>query len=195
MRFDIIEFDRSFGVSAQLPESSKPEIVFSGHSNVGKSSLINKLFNRKNLARVSSTPGKTITVNFFKGDGVYIVDLPGYGYAKREMSEKKRWAELMEGYFQSDRNIPVVIQLIDMRHRPSEDDMLMLDFLKKKNINFIIALTKCDKLNKTETEQRRSEIDVELSDYKDIVKIEFSAVKGTGVEELKNQINKSLEVI
>ena len=129
MRFDKIDFTAAYGTAAQLPPSNEAEIVFSGRSNVGKSSLINKVFNRKNLARVSSVPVKTITVNFFKGDGVYFVDLPGYGYAKREMSEKKRWAELMEGYFKSGRNIALVIQLIDMRHAPTQDD---ISRLKKK---------------------------------------------------------------
>ena len=99
MRFDKIEFTAAYGTSKQLPASVMPEIVFSGRSNVGKSSLINKVFNRKNLARVSSMPGKTITVNFFKGDGVIFADLPGYGYAKREQSEKKRWAELIVSYY------------------------------------------------------------------------------------------------
>ncbi len=188
MRFDKIEFAVAYGTSKQLPPSNQAEIVFSGRSNVGKSSLINKVFNRKNLARVSSVPGKTITVNFFKGDGVYFVDLPGYGYAKREQSEKKRWAELMEGYFHSGRNIPLVIQLIDMRHAPSADDMMMLNFLRETEIPFIIALTKCDKLNKGETEKRRAELAEELKDYEDIKRIEFSAVKGNGVEEIKAAI-------
>lgn len=193
MRFDKIDFTAAYGTSKQLPQSGMPEIVFSGRSNVGKSSLINKVFNRKNLARVSSVPGKTITVNFFKGDGVYFVDLPGYGYAKREFNEKKRWAELMEGYFQSGRNISLVIQLVDMRHAPSQDDMIMLNFLKESGIPFIIALTKCDKLNKTETEKRREELKEELADYPDIQKIEFSAIKGTGVEEIKAAIISSQE--
>ncbi|MBQ3006222.1 MAG: YihA family ribosome biogenesis GTP-binding protein [Clostridia bacterium] len=188
MRFDKIEFTAAYGTSKQLPPSKEAEIVFSGRSNVGKSSLINKVFNRKNLARVSSVPGKTITVNFFKGDGVYFVDLPGYGYAKREQSEKKRWAELMEGYFQSGRNIKLVIQLIDMRHAPSVDDMTMLNFLREMEIPFVIALTKCDKLNKTETEKRRAQLLEELSDYPEIKTIEFSSIKGTGVEEVKAQI-------
>ncbi len=192
MRFDKIDFTAAYGTSKQLPASGMPEIVFSGRSNVGKSSLINKVFNRKSLARVSSVPGKTITVNFFKGDGVYFVDLPGYGYAKREFNEKKRWAELMEGYFQSGRNISLVIQLIDMRHAPSQDDMVMLNFLKESGIPFVIALTKCDKLNKTETEKRREELKEELADYPEIQRIEFSAVKGTGVEEIKAAIEKSL---
>lgn len=185
MRFDKIEFSAAYGTSAQLPPSEMKEIVFSGKSNVGKSSLINKVFNRKNLARVSSVPGKTITVNFFKGDGVYFVDLPGYGYAKREQKEKKRWAELMDGYFNSDRNIALVVQLIDMRHAPTADDMTMLHFLKEMQIPFIIALTKSDKLNKTETEKRRAELDAELADYSDIKRIEFSSVNGNGVQEIR----------
>ncbi len=192
MRFDKVEFTAAYGTAKQLPPSHVPEIVFSGRSNVGKSSLINKIFNRKNLARVSSVPGKTITVNFFKGDGCWFVDLPGYGYAKREQSEKKRWAGLMEGYFQSGRNIPLVIQLIDMRHAPSADDMIMLDFLRQNEIPFIIALTKCDKLNKGETEKRREELNAELADYPDIKRIEFSAVKGTGAEEIRAAITEAL---
>lgn len=192
MRFDKTEFAASYGTSNQLPPSDKAEIVFSGRSNVGKSSLINKLFNRKNLARVSSVPGKTITVNFFKGDGVYFVDLPGYGYAKREANEKKRWAELMEGYFHSQRNIALVVQLIDMRHAPSADDMTMLNFLRETKIPFVIALTKCDKLNKSETENRRRAFENELKDYADITTVEFSAVKGTGVENLKTAIENAV---
>lgn len=192
MRFDKTEFTAAYGTSKQLPPSKEAEIVFSGRSNVGKSSLINKLFNRKNLARVSSVPGKTITVNFFKGDGVYFVDLPGYGYAKREQAEKKRWADLMEGYFHSGRNIALVIQLIDMRHAPSADDMVMLNFLRETEIPFVIALTKCDKLNKTETEKRREELKTELADYADIKQIEFSAIKGTGVEEMKAAVEEAV---
>lgn len=192
MRFDKTEFAASYGTSNQLPPSDKAEIVFSGRSNVGKSSLINKLFNRKNLARVSSVPGKTITVNFFKGDGVYFVDLPGYGYAKREANEKKRWAELMEGYFHSQRNIALVVQLIDMRHAPSADDMTMLNFLRETKIPFVIALTKCDKLNKSETKNRRRAFENELKDYADITTVEFSAVKGTGVENLKTAIENAV---
>lgn len=192
MKFENIEFERAYGTGSQLPPCTKPEIVFSGRSNVGKSSLMNKVFNRKNLARVSSVPGKTITVNFFKGDGVYFVDLPGYGYAKRELAEKKRWAELMESYFQSEREIALVIQLIDMRHAPSADDMLMLNFLRQKGIPFAIALTKSDKLNKTETEKRREELKTELEDFSDIVTVEFSSVNGKGVNELKALMEKSI---
>ena len=194
MRFDTVEFTAAYGTSSQLPPSTLPEIVFSGKSNVGKSSLINKLFNRKSLARVSSTPGKTITVNFFRGDGVFFADLPGYGYAKRNRSEKDRWAELMEGYFRSGRNIALVIQLLDMRHKPTADDMTMLRFLRETGTPFVIALTKADKLNKGETEKRRAEIENELTSFADIPRVEFSSVTGVGVEEIKSLIINSTEV-
>ncbi len=194
MRFDSIEFSAAYGTSAQLPPSSIPEIVFSGRSNVGKSSLINKLFGRKNLARVSSTPGKTVTVNFFKGDGVYFADLPGYGYAKRNRAEKERWAELMEGYFGSGRNIKIVIQLLDMRHAPSADDITMLGFLKNSGIPFVIVFTKSDKLNKSETEKRREESAKELAAFADAPRVEFSSVTGSGTDELKDLIIKLTEV-
>ncbi|MBR4450950.1 MAG: YihA family ribosome biogenesis GTP-binding protein [Clostridia bacterium] len=194
MRFDSIEFSAAYGTSAQLPPSSIPEILFSGRSNVGKSSLINKLFGRKNLARVSSTPGKTVTVNFFKGDGVYFADLPGYGYAKRNRAEKERWAELMEGYFGSGRNIKLVIQLLDMRHAPSADDITMLGFLKNSGIPYVIVFTKSDKLNKSETEKRREESAKELAAFGDAPRVEFSSVTGSGTDELKDLIIKLTEV-
>ena len=186
MRFDKIEFTAAYGTSSQLPPPKEKEIVFSGRSNVGKSSLINKVFNRKNLARVSSVPGKTITVNFFKGDSVYFVDLPGYGYAKREQKEKKRWAELMDGYFNSGRDIALVVQLIDMRHAPSQDDMTMLNFLKEMNIPFVIVLTKSDKLNKTERKSRLKAFEEELAEYEGLQWVPFSAVTREGVDDLRD---------
>lgn len=192
MRFDIISFDRSYGTSEQLVHSDIPEIVFSGRSNVGKSSLINKLFNRKSLARVSSVPGKTVTVNFFKGDGVNFVDLPGYGYAKKSYAEKKRWAELMEGFFNSDRNISLVVQLIDARHKPSADDYDMLEYLKAGEYRTVIVMTKIDKLNKTEREKRIKELETELSTYTHMERIPFSSVSGEGVDALKKVIEKAV---
>ena len=192
MRFDIISFDRSYGTSEQLVHSDIPEIVFSGRSNVGKSSLINKLFNRKSLARVSSVPGKTVTVNFFKGDGVNFVDLPGYGYAKKSYAEKKRWAELMEGFFNSDRNISLVVQLIDARHKPSADDYDMLEYLKAGEYRTVIVMTKIDILNKTEREKRIKELETELSAYAHMERIPFSSVSGEGVDALKKVIEKAV---
>ena len=150
MRFDNAVFETSFGTAAQLVKSDLPEIAFSGRSNVGKSSLLNRLLGRKSLARVSSMPGKTVTINFFKLPDCRLVDLPGYGYAKVSHDEKIRWSELMESYFSSDRNLKLVVQLIDMRHAPSAQDIEMLDYMTECNIPFAVALTKCDKLNKGE---------------------------------------------
>lgn len=189
MNWNSVAFEQSFGILSQLPESTLPEICFSGRSNVGKSSLINKLLNRKSLARVSSTPGKTVTINFYKMDTVRLVDLPGYGYAKVNDREKERWAELMEGYFRSNRNIKLCLQLVDMRHKPSEFDLNMLEFLDYYNIPTAVVLTKSDKLNKTETENRLSAIRKELGGFKGEI-IPFSALKGDGVDGLRGIIEK-----
>ena len=187
------EFEAAFGTLSQIPESTCPEIAFAGRSNVGKSSMLNKLFNRKNLARVSSVPGKTITINFYKVDDVRIVDLPGYGYAKVAKGEKRRWAEMMEGYFNDDRNLKLVVQLVDMRHKPSEDDYLMMDFLRQSGIPFIVAATKSDKLNKTEYNNRVSGLRSELSQFGDeLVIIPFSSENGDGLDRLKQELDKAL---
>ena len=119
-----------------------PEIIFSGKSNVGNSSLINKILYRKSIARVSSQPGKTATINFFSLKEAYLVDLPGYGYAKVSQAEKQRWSELMEGYFAQDRNIALVVQICDMRHPPTKDDMTMIDFLYHVHRMTVRALMK-----------------------------------------------------
>lgn len=189
MNYNKIEYEKSFGTSAQLPAADKSEIAFSGRSNVGKSSLINKLFNRKNLARVSSVPGKTTTVNFFKSDDVRFVDLPGYGFAKRSESERIRWADLMEGYFNSSRPISLVVQLVDMRHPATADDRNMLAFLENTGYKYVVVLTKCDKLNKTERRERSEKIKDELSAYSPIEIIEFSAQTGEGIDKLKGVID------
>lgn len=185
-------FEAAYGTFAQLPMSDLPEIAFSGRSNVGKSSLLNRLFNRKSLARVSSVPGKTVTINFYSVGDVRFVDLPGYGYAKVPKSEKKRWAEMMEGYFNSDRNLKLVVQLIDMRHPPTKDDLQMLDFLRENKIPFVVALTKSDKLNKTEYAERLSAVQNELDFVKQECVIPFSAVTGAGSETLLQAIRSFL---
>lgn len=189
MNFNNAQFERAFGSFSQLTESDKPEICFSGRSNVGKSSLINKVLGKKSIARVSSKPGKTVTINFFTLEHLRLVDLPGYGYAKVADSEKLRWAELMEGYFGSGRNIKMVFQLVDMRHPVQEFDLNMLEFLTQMEIPYTIVLTKSDKLNKTETEKRLSSIKDELGEfYQNTTIIPFSALKGNGVEEIRNII-------
>ena len=189
MNYNKVEFEAAFGTLKQIPQSDLPEIVFAGRSNVGKSSMLNRIFNRKNLARVSSMPGKTITINFFKVEGVRIVDLPGYGYAKVAKGEKRRWAEMMEGYFQSPRNIKLVVQLVDMRHKPSEDDYIMMRFLQDAGLPFIVAATKSDKLNKTQYNERKNALREELAEFGDNITIlPFSSEKGEGTEELKKII-------
>ena len=193
MNFNNASFEAAAGTSKQLIESDLPEVAFSGRSNVGKSSLLNKLLNRKSLARVSSQPGKTATINFFRLDVARFVDLPGYGYAKVSFAEKKRWSELVEGYFSSQRNIKLVIQLVDMRHPPTADDINMIHFLLDQRFPFIIAMTKCDKLNKTETENRLKLIDGELNFLEGHIPIiPFSSVKGTGVEDVKRYIEMAV---
>lgn len=193
MRFDNARFEMACGTFAQLPACTAPEVAFAGRSNVGKSSLLNKLLNRKSLARVSAKPGKTITINFYALGTVRLTDLPGYGYAKVAQSEKKRWAEMMEGYFASGRDIRLVVQLIDLRHPPSADDLSMLDYLAQMQYPFVIALTKCDKLNKTERAARMEALKDELAAYPEIRKIPFSAVTGEGAEELRTEIAAAVE--
>ena len=189
MNYNKVQFEAAFGTLKQIPESDLPEIVFAGRSNVGKSSMLNRLFNRKNLARVSSVPGKTITINFFRVEDVRIVDLPGYGYANVAKGEKRRWAEMMEGYFQSPRNIKLVVQLVDMRHKPSEDDYVMMRFLSDAGLPFIVAATKSDKLNKTQYNERKNALKDELAEFGDnLVIIPFSSEKGEGTDELKKII-------
>lgn len=193
MRFDKAVFETSFGTASQLKASDLPEIAFSGRSNVGKSSLLNRLFGRKNLARVSSMPGKTVTINFFKLPECRLVDLPGYGYAKVSHDEKRRWSELMESYFSSERDLRLVVQLIDMRHAPSEQDIDMLDYMTECGIPFAVALTKCDKLNKGERMAQLESICGILTKYGNICVVPFSATKGDGVDELRGIIERAVK--
>ncbi len=193
MNYNNIFYEASYGTSKQLKKSDLPEIAFSGRSNVGKSSLMNKIFNRKSLVRVSSVPGKTVTVNFFRLDNVRFVDLPGYGYAKLPDKEKIRFADLMEHYFASGRDIRLVVQLVDMRHNPSKDDIGMISFLKENGFDFIIALTKSDKLNKTEfNNQLNSLTEIFNGMGVDVPVIPFSSVNGLGVEEVKRIIEEKV---
>lgn len=184
MNFNNVSFEAAFGSKTQLKKSTCPEIVFSGRSNVGKSSLINKLVSRKSLARVSTKPGKTGTINFYDIDGkLKFVDLPGYGYAKVSAKEKERWSELVEGYFNSERNISLVVQLVDMRHKPTADDLHMIEFLRDRSLNFVVVLTKSDKLNKTQREERLASLNEDFH-FEEVDFIVFSSVTGEGVEEL-----------
>lgn len=186
MNFNNARFEKAFGSFSQLEASTLPEICFSGRSNVGKSSLINKVLGRKAIARVSSKPGKTVTVNFYEVDGVRLVDLPGYGYAKVSFEDKRRWSELMEGYFNSGRNIKNVFQLIDMRHPATEFDLSMLEFLKQAGLPYTVVLTKSDKLNKTQYNERLRLIYEELGELADDTEIiPFSVQDSSGAERIR----------
>ncbi|MBQ1546089.1 MAG: YihA family ribosome biogenesis GTP-binding protein [Clostridia bacterium] len=190
MNFNKAEFEFAVGSASQLKPSELPEVVFSGRSNVGKSSLINKLVNRKSLARVSASPGKTATINFFRVDEFHLVDLPGYGYAKVSKAEKDRWSGLMEGYFRQDRRFALVIQIIDLRHAPSKDDMDMISYLYSQDMPFIIVATKKDKLKKTQQQKRLTELKDELADFEDVPVYPFSAQTGEGADELRACIER-----
>ena len=192
MNFNNVRFERSFGTSAQLTPSTAPEVAFSGRSNVGKSSLLNKLFNRKGLAKVSQTPGKTATINFFDGDGVTFVDLPGYGYAKVSKSEKARWSELIEGYFNQDRDLALVVSLVDIRHEASDLDVNMIGFLQEAELPFAVVLTKADKLSRQQQMKQKAALKRQLALGDDASMVVTSSAKGDGIEELRKIIRDAV---
>ena len=194
MNFQLVKYELSCGLASQLPESTLPEIVFAGRSNVGKSSLINKIFNQKQLARVSATPGKTATINFFRcGDIARFADLPGYGYAKVSDSERRRWSGLIEGYFHQERDIRLVLSLLDIRHAPSADDLTMLDFLSDSELPCAVVLTKTDKLTNNQLKSRLAEIRTEVAWGDQITLFPVSARNGSGIGELKQVICEVVE--
>lgn len=179
------------GLPSQFPIDNKPQIAFSGRSNVGKSSLINSLLKRKSLARVSSSPGKTITINFYEIDEkVYFVDLPGYGYAKRSNEEQRKWSALVDGYItNTDIPLKLIVQLIDLKTGPSRDDLTMFEWMNHTKIPYIIVATKSDKLNVT---NRKKSLE-NLQQYGDVV-IPFSALKNEGNQIVMDKILEYCEV-
>ena len=193
MNWNDASFVTSFGSLSQLPAPEKVEIAISGRSNVGKSSLINKLLNRKALARVSSVPGKTVTINFYEVGDIYIADLPGYGYAKTAKGLKRSWSDLIGGYLVSDRELELVVQLIDIRQAPSEDDLSMLDFLIDNEMPFVIVFTKADKLKPTARKERMAAFAGEIPCFEDITHIEVSSVTGEGIDKLREIIEQASE--
>lgn len=190
LNYNKAEFTAAYGNFSQLPSPERIEIAFAGHSNVGKSTLINKLFNRKNLARVSAVPGKTATINFYGLENIYFVDLPGYGYAKVSKSEKDRWAGLIEGYLGSDRDLRLVFMLVDMRHAPTKDDVHMINYLIDSETPFVLVLTKADKLNKTERSKRLAAFETEIPCFSEMHVIPFSSQTFEGVEELRRIVEE-----
>lgn len=192
MNFQKVEYEMSFGLAKQIIPSTVPEIAFAGRSNVGKSSLLNKLFNRKQLARVSQNPGKTATINFFKSPDARFVDLPGYGFAKVSKAERNRWANLIEGYFAQDRNFALVCSLIDIRHPASALDENMVSFLQEAGLPYAIVFTKGDKLSTSKRNQQAAAIRKQLQLGKDTPSVVTSSEKGFGMDELKRLIADSV---
>ena len=176
----------------QFPRDPKPEIALSGRSNVGKSSLINTLLGRKSLARVSSSPGKTVTINYYNVDSkLFLVDLPGYGYAKRSMESKKVWSSLTEDYFLKNPSadaIKLVVQLIDIRTGPTDDDVMMINWLISQNVPFVVVATKTDKLSKAQLSRALSDLNENYFAGTGIEIIPFSSVTREGKEILWNKI-------
>ena len=193
MKWESAVYESSAALLDQLPSPEVPEVAFSGRSNVGKSSLINRLLNRKGLARTSGTPGKTATINFYRLDNARLVDLPGYGYAKVSREEKRRWGGLIEGYLQADRDLRLVLQLVDMRHPPTADDRMMIDFLTEAEIPFVLVLTKSDKLNKSQRRDRLAALEEELADYTGLTIVPFSAENGENAEDLREIVRSVCE--
>lgn len=178
--------------SKQYPNVSLPEIAFAGRSNVGKSSLINRLVNRKKLARTSSSPGKTATLNFYKiENAVYFVDLPGYGYAKVSWNERQRWADMINEYLEKSRQLKAIFQLVDARHNPTKDDITMFDWIKASGLDYMVIATKTDKLGKTAVEKNKLNICEALGVGEDRV-IMFSSETGLGKDDVWDYIDNKV---
>ena len=194
MKFNVnnANISMTVGNAKQFPREPKPQVALSGRSNVGKSSLINTLLGRKSLARVSSAPGKTITINYYGVDNkFYLVDLPGYGYAKRSIESKKSWSTLTDDYFLKNPSadaLKLVIQLIDIRTGPTDDDIMMMNFMISRDIPFVVATTKTDKLSKTQLSKALDELKNEYFYNTDIEIFPFSSVTREGKEALLKKI-------
>lgn len=180
-----VEFIRSAVKTGDFPNDALPQIAFAGKSNVGKSSTINRLLNRKNFARVGNEPGKTVHINFFEIDKkVYFVDLPGYGYAKVSKKERARWGQLMDEYFASGDTLTLGFQIVDIRHKPTADDVTMADWFLQTGMPFVIIANKLDKIKKSQLEGNLQTIRTTLHLLEDVPVIPFSAEKGTGRDEV-----------
>lgn len=187
INYQTARFEASFGTVAQLPPSTTPEVAVAGRSNVGKSSLLNKLFGRKGLVKVSSTPGKTANINFFEVDGVRFVDLPGYGFAKVSHAEKRRWADLISGYFAQERSFNLVISLVDIRHDAQKLDLDMVRFLRESELPFVVALTKADKLGRSKQNQQAATLARQLEVPREQLVV-TSSETGQGIDDLRRRI-------
>lgn len=187
------EFIKSAASPNQFIRSFTPSVVFAGKSNVGKSSVINRMLNRKNFARVGASPGKTIHVNYFLIDGkVYFVDLPGYGYAKVSQTERDRWGKLMEQFFAAEGLVDLGVMIVDARHKPTADDVTMAEWFKNSGCRLVVVANKLDKLKKSEIEPNMALIRQTLDLPENVLLIPFSAEKGQGRDALMAEIMKEL---
>lgn len=187
------EFIRSAAGEKDFPRDGLPQVVFSGRSNVGKSSVINKLLLRKNFARVGAAPGKTVHINYFLVDEkLYLVDLPGYGYAKVSQAEKARWGRLIESWFADTKLMTLGVMIVDARHKPTADDCTMAEWFKESGKPFLVVANKLDKLKKSEIEPNLTRIRETLEIEDNVKVIPFSAEKGDGRQELLREILKSV---
>lgn len=187
------EFIRSAAGEKDFPRDGLPQVVFSGRSNVGKSSVINKFLLRKNFARVGAAPGKTVHINYFLVDGrFYLVDLPGYGYAKVSKSEKDRWGRLIESWFADPSLMTLGVMIVDARHKPTFDDCIMAEWFKASEKPFLVVANKLDKLKKSEIEPNMFRIRETLEIDEDVKIIPFSAEKGDGRQELLSEVLNSV---
>ncbi len=182
------------GITSKLPDSTHPEVAFAGKSNVGKSSLINALMNRKSLARTSAQPGKTQTINYYNvNDAIYFVDLPGYGYARANEEVKAKWGKMIEDYLHRSKQLKAVFLLIDIRHAPSENDRIMYDWIVNQGYHPIIIATKLDKINRSQIQKQVKLIKTTLQVEPDTVIIPFSAQTKQGREEIYDIIDAIIE--
>lgn len=190
-----VELETVCGITSTLPENSYPEFAFAGKSNVGKSSLINALMNRKSLARTSSQPGKTQTINFYNiNDALYYVDLPGYGYAKVAVAVKEKWGKMIERYLKNSKMLKCVFLLIDIRHEPSANDKIMYDWIVSNGYHPVIIATKLDKLKRSQIQKHVKMVRDGLGVEKDGIVIPFSAETKQGREEIWELIDRFTEV-
>lgn len=194
MNLQKTEFVKSAAQPNAFPQDGLPQIAFAGKSNVGKSSVLNCVLQRKNFARVGQTPGKTIHINFFKVDSrAYFVDLPGYGYAKVSNSEKERWGKLTESYFAAPERITLGVMIVDARHRPTALDCVMAELFRSTGRPFLVVANKLDKLKKSEIEPNMACIRQTLELTADVPLLPFSAEKGTGRDALVSAIFRAVE--
>lgn len=191
MKVTKAEIEISAVSQAQYPKSNLPEIALAGRSNVGKSSFINKIIGRKNLVRTSSKPGKTRTLNFYTiNEAFYFVDVPGYGYAKVSKTEREKWGRMMEEYFETREQLQLVIQIIDIRHQPTNEDIQMVDYINYLDIPLLIIATKLDKIAKNKRSQRLNQIKQVFADVEGLTIIPFSAVTNENKDLIWNEIKR-----